>query len=185
MIYALGESHCQTVGMRTNVFYLLTTTPNVGLDVCVSSHSTLSVSVGYNPFRFSNSSVAEVASTPKLKHWLGASEYKYWFSHSYERWFVGVLGCYCDFNVGGFRLPFTDIFRSHRYEGHVTAGGISCGYQWAFARRWGVELSTGVGYAYMRYTKYGSDPCSAPIKEAERHWIGPVKLSLSVVYYIY
>ena len=52
MIYALGESHCQTVGMRTNVFYLLTTTPNVGLDVCVSSHSTLSVSVGYKIYNF-------------------------------------------------------------------------------------------------------------------------------------
>lgn len=182
---SLGKCICQTVALRTNALYLLTTTPNVGLDVRLSSHSTFTAFVGYNPFRFSNSSVSEAASSPKLMHWLGSAEYKYWLCRSYERWFVGAFGGYCDFNVGGFRFPFPGMFRSNRYEGYAAGGGVSCGYQWAFARRWGVELSAGVGYMYIRYAKYGSDPCAAPIKDAARHWVGPVKLALSVVYYIY
>lgn len=182
---AIGKCACQTVGLRTNVLYLLTTTPNVGVDVRVGRHSTLTAFVGYNPFRFSNSSVAQEAATPKLMHWLGEAEYKYWLCRPYERWFVGAFAGYLDFNVGGLRLPFTDMFQSNRYEGYAAGGGVSAGYQWAFARRWGVELSAGLGYAYIRYAKYGSDPCAAPLKQAARHWVGPVKLAVSVVYYIY
>lgn len=185
LIGVIGMCVCQTVGVRTNALYLFTTTPNIGLDVRVGARSTLTAFVGYNPFRFSNSSVSEEASSPKLMHWLGEGEYKYWLCRPYERWFVGGFAGYCDFNVGGFRLPFTDMFRSNRYEGYAAGGGISCGYQWAFARRWGVELSAGLGYIYIRYAKYSSDPCAAPLKEAARHWVGPAKLALSVVYYIY
>lgn len=184
VIGSLGVCAGQTVGLRTNVLYLFTTTPNVGIDIKLHSKSTLTISVGYNPFRFSNSSVSEEASSPKLMHWMGAVEYKYWLCRPYERWFVGGFGGYTDFNVGGFRFPFPDTFRNNRYEGYAAGGGMTCGYQWAFARRWGAELSVGVGYAYIRYAKYSLNPCAAPLKKAERHWIGPDKLAFSLVYYL-
>lgn len=178
---SLGKCASQTVGLRSNILYFLTTTPNVGIDVRLSQHSTITATLGYNPFRFSNSSVAEAAASPKLKHWLGALEYKYWLCHPYERWFVGGYGNYCEFNVGGLRLPFTDMFRSNRYEGYAGGGGVSAGYQWAFARRWGIELSAGLGYTYIRYAKYSSDPCAAAVKKAARHWFGPSKLAFSII----
>lgn len=177
--------YSQTVGIRTNVLYLLTTSPNIGVDVGFGSHSSVNASLGYNPFKFSNKSVSEAASSPKLMHWSGNAEYKYWFCRPLERWFVGAYGTYADFNIGGIRLPFINSLKDSRYEGYTAGGGVSGGYQWAFARRWGIELSAGIGYMYIRYRKYSSNPCAAPLKDAAMHWIGPTRLGVSIIYYIY
>lgn len=130
----------QTVGLKSNFLYALTTTPNIGMETRIFKKSSIGFNAGFNPFRLPAPS--------------------------------------------GVTLGIKDLER-YRYEGSLVGGGVSVGYQWAFARRWGVEASLGVGYMLLDYRKYYAGACGALVKQAKRHYIGPSKASVSIIYYIY
>lgn len=173
----------QRAGLSTNFLYWATTTPNAGMEFRLSSHLTLGVSMGSNPFDFPNRMDANgVPQNPKLRHLLVMPEMKYWFCRSWERHYIGITPIYLHFNVGG--LPFPKFLDGARYEGRGYGGGVTYGYQWAIGRRWGLELSAGAGYLYMDYGKYRCGACGRKEKQVKRHYVGPTKLALSLIYYM-
>ena len=175
-------SWAQELGIKTNTLYWLTTTPNIGLEYRVGNHLTLSADLGYNAFKYPEWVGEEPGSNPKLHHWLVRPEIKYWFCRPFERGFLGLHGLYADYNVGGIKLiPF---LKNARYRGYGVGGGVSYGYQWAWGRRWGVEASLGLGYIYLRYNKYDCGRCGKKQGRYSRHYLGPTKAALSVIYYI-
>lgn len=175
----------QRVGLETNGLYWLTTTPNLGVEVLVSHKSTVGVLAGFNPFRFPSPDGGCGGANPKFFHFLVVPEYKYWFCRPYERWYVGAYGDFGRFNVGGVRLAGMHHLEENRYEGSLWGAGISAGYQWAFARRWGLEASLGLGYLNLDYSRYEAGACGGLVKEAGHHFWGPTRARLSVIYYLY
>ena len=45
--------NAQNVGLKTNLLYWATTSPNLGLEIGVGEQTTLDISAGFNPFKFS------------------------------------------------------------------------------------------------------------------------------------
>lgn len=178
-----GAVFGQRVGVRTNLLYWATTTPNVGLEFRLSPRYTLSAAVGYNPFDYPNRlSSRGVAVNPKLHHWLVMPEARYWFCRAFERHHIGLHALYGQYNIGGMKFPaFLEDFR---YWGWAAGGGLSFGYQWALAGSWGLELSAGAGYVFFRYDKYDIGACGDLIGRYRRNYVGPTKASVSFVYYI-
>ena len=150
----------QRVGLETNGLYWLTTTPNLGVEVLVSRKSTVGLLAGFNPFRFPGPDDGCGGENPKFFHFLVVPEYKYWLAG------IGHL-------------------EDNRYEGSLWGAGISAGYQWAFARRWGLEASLGLGYLHLDYSHYEAGACGSLVKEATRHFFGPTRARLSIIYYLY
>ena len=175
----------QTVGLKSNFLYALTTTPNIGMETRIFKKSSIDFNAGFNPFRLPAPSGVTQSTNPKLFHWIIVPEYKYWFCRPYERWYAGVYADYGKYNLGGGKFLGIKDLERYRYEGSLVGGGVSVGYQWAFARRWGVEASLGVGYMLLDYRKYYAGACGALVKQAKRHYIGPSKASVSIIYYIY
>ena len=50
-----AKSNAQNVGLKTNLLYWATTSPNLGIEIGLGGQTTLDISAGFNPFTFSHS----------------------------------------------------------------------------------------------------------------------------------
>lgn len=84
--------------------------------------------------------------------------------------------------MGGLR--FIKPLADYRYQGYGVGAGLSAGYQWPLGDRWGLELSIGVGYLFMKYDKYQCWQCGEREGSYTRHYVGPTKAAIDFIYYI-
>lgn len=172
---SLGVS-AQQVALKTNLLYWAAATPNIGAEVALSKHSTLSVSANYNPWT--------IGSDNKIQHWFVQPEYRYWLCEKYTRSYFGVHLIGGEFEVGGFKLPFGLFTRlqDHYYKGSAIGAGISYGYHFYISPHWNLEATVGVGLVRLRYH-------AEPITGAKGHYQNrtrilpvPTEVGISFVY---
>lgn len=160
----------QQVAVKTNLLYWATTTPNLGVEMALSRHSTLSLSANYNPWT--------IGEDGKIQHWFVQPEYRYWFTEKYTRGFIGVHILGGKYEVGGFELPFNiKRFADHYYKGWAVAVGVNYGWQFYISPHWNLEATLGVGVVRTRY--YRTD---APRTKVTRTIPVPTEIGLSFVY---
>lgn len=169
-------AHSQQIGVRTNTLWWLTSTPNLGVEISVGKKLTLSVDGNYNAWTFFSDGMS-------LRHWLVQPELRYWPCKSFEGHFFGVHAHYGHYNIG--QIPFLPELDTYTYRGELYGGGVSYGYHFAIGRRWGLELSAGVGYTYLEYNKYVCAECAELMGRYKRHFFGPTRLSVSFIYIIH
>lgn len=171
----LGVS-AQQVALKTNLLYWAAATPNIGAEVALSKHSTLSVSANYNPWT--------IGSDNKIQHWFIQPEYRYWLCEKYTRSYFGVHLIGGEFEVGGFKLPFGLFTRlqDHYYKGSAIGAGISYGYHFYISPHWNLEATVGVGLVRLRYH-------AEPVVGAKGHYQNrtrilpvPTEVGISFVY---
>lgn len=163
----------QTIGVKTNLLYDATTTFNLGVEFALSPKVTLDLSGNYNPWTFSENK--------KLKHWLAQPEVRYWLCEKFNGHFFGLHALAGEFNMGGIKLFGME---DYRYEGFAYGAGLSYGYQWIINRRWSLEASLGLGYVYLDYDKFNCEKCGEKIGESTKHFVGPTKAAISLIYII-
>lgn len=187
MILVGTSALAQKVGVKTNLLYDATTSMNLGLEIGLAPRWTLDVSGNYNPWTFSDNR--------KMKHWMVQPEVRYWTCERFSRHFWGLHGHYAKYNMGGM-LPFGwnngKMFGSvenrhimeNRYEGWLAGGGISYGYSWILGKRWNLEATVGVGYAYLSHDRYPCGDCGSRIASENKHYFGPTKAGITLIYMI-
>lgn len=171
-----GAVQGQQIGARTNTLWWLTTTPNLGVEVAVDKKLTISVDGNYNAWTFFPDGMT-------LRHWLVQPELRYWPCKSFEGHFFGVHGHYGKYNIG--QIPFLPELDTYTYRGKLYGGGVSYGYHFAIGRRWGLELTAGIGYTYLEYNKYVCSECAELMGRYKRHFFGPSRLGVSFIYIIH
>ena len=72
----------------------------------------------------------------------------------------------------------------NRYEGWATGIGISYGYTWILGKRWNLEANIGAGYIYTKYDKYECKTCGRFKGNQKKHYFGPTKAGISLIYII-
>lgn len=166
----------QRMAVKTNLLYDATTTPNVGIEMGLGKKSTAQIFYALNPWKFGENE--------QLRHWVVNPELRWWFCHRFNGHFVGVHAFGGEFNMGGVELPFGiwPSLEHRRYEGWFAGGGLSYGYQWIFSRHWNFEASLGFGYAYIDYAKFRCENCGEKLEDKTRHYLGPTKAALSLIY---
>ena len=166
------ESH-PILGVKTNLLYWATTTPNLGVEFALSPKWTLEATAGANPWVFGDNT--------RFQHWLTMGEVRYWPCRSFEGHFFGLHGGFTRFKVG--EIDFLPTIDDHTYKGYAVGGGLSYGYHFPLGNRWGLELTLGVGYAFIEYDKYiKCDDCSEYRGNKNRHYVGPTKAGVSIIY---
>lgn len=168
----------QNIGIKTNLPYLATTTPNIGLEFALSKKITLEATAGFNPFNISENRY--------LKHWLAYGELRYWTCEKFNGHFFGLHGLGAQYNVGGWDIPFWDFknLKERRYQGYEYGAGISYGYQWVLNNRWNLEFTAGGGYARFHYERYPCLKCGESLGKADKNYFGPTKGAISIIYII-
>lgn len=168
------------LGIKTNLLYWATTTPNLGLEMAVGNKHTAQVFFGLNPWKQSGGDHSS------LRHWMVMPEYRYWFNQNFEGWFLGAHALGGQYNAGGVKFPFGLLkgLRNHRYEGWYAGGGITAGKQWNLSKHWNFEASLGLGYIHTQYDKFECGTCGEKLNSAHKNYVGPTKVALSLIYLI-
>ncbi len=177
-LFAIGVL-AQDWRVKTNVAYLATATPNLAVENRFAEHWSWDLSVGWNPFTFSNNK--------KWKHVAVQPEVRYWLHCPFKGHFFGAHLLYSHFNAGGIKMPFGMFseLEQCRFQGNMGGVGIAYGYNWTLGKqkRWAIEAEIGVGYVYAHYDKYRClDKCATLLATESKHLFMPTKLNVSVVY---
>ncbi len=164
--------------IKTNLLYDLTATINLGAEFRIGQRTSLDLPFNYNPFQFSDNR--------KWKHFLAQPEVRRWLGEKIFRGhFIGVHAHYAFFNIGNLPGdPFSEYMHKHRFEGNAYGAGVSYGYRWNFNHRWGLEATIGAGYIYKDYEVFECRTCGDFIAREKKHYFGPTKIGLSLVYSI-
>lgn len=176
-----AQAQAQQVGVKTNLLYDVTATFNLGAEIRLGGRTSLDVPVSWNPFTFSENR--------KWKHILVQPEFRLWTKETFAGHFFGLHGHYAFYNAGNLPKPFSPYMRDHRFQGRLAGAGVSYGYRWNFGRdkaasRWGMEATVGVGYAYLDYDRYDCGKCGEKLASNTKHYFGPTKVGLSLIYSI-
>lgn len=175
---ALNASAQHTV-LKTNALYWATATPNLALETKLGGRWTLDMSVGYNPFTFSDNK--------KWKHVAVQPEARYWLCAPYAGHFFGLHAVYSHYNAGNVKLPF-GIFKDlkdYRFQGNLGAIGIGYGYSWMLpGNHWSIEAEVGLGIGVTKYDKYECATCGSKVDHVTKTLLMPTKLSVAIVYNI-
>lgn len=169
----------QNVAVKTNTLYWATTSVNAAVEKKVADRWTVDLSLGYNPFTFSENK--------KLRHIAVQPEARYWLCHAFAGHFFGAHLVYSHFNVGGIDVPF-GLFpelKDNRFQGDFGAVGIAYGYSWMLpSKRWSIEAEIGFGYGITRYAKYRCFKCGSKLADETKGKFMPTKLAISFIYNI-
>ena len=163
-------------GVKSNLLYDAVTTFNLGAEFRLSPYLTLDVSGSYNPWTFSDNK--------KLKHVSVQPELRYWLYEPFNGHFLGAHLLYTYYNVGGVRLPlgiFPEL-KDYRFQGNGYGAGFSYGYQWLLSNRWNLEATFGFGYLYLDHRRYECRTCGDKVGRESKHYFGPTKVGLSLIY---
>ena len=189
MTICLGipSSYAQKAAVKTNLLYDATSTFNLGAEFGLGRNWTLDISGNYNPWTFSENR--------KMKHWLVQPEVRWWSCARFSGHFVGLHALGGGYNWGGM-LPWgfnsgkmfgsvkNENILDHRYQGWLAGAGVSYGYHWVLGNRWGLEATLGIGYAYLDYDKYPCAKCGRKIGSESKHYFGPTKAGITLIFMI-
>ena len=178
-------AHSQTWAVKTNLLYDATTTMNIGAEAALNEHWSLEVTGNYNPWTFEDNR--------KMKLWAVQPEIRRWNCDVFSRGFWAFHAFGGEFNFGGM-LPWgfqtgkmfgsikNENILHHRYQGWGIGAGIAYGYDWVLGKHWNLEAEIGAGYAYLDYSKYKCEKCGEKLNDGHRHYVGPTKAAISLVY---
>jgi outer membrane protein OmpA-like peptidoglycan-associated protein len=165
-----------TWGIKTNLLADLTASINLGVEFRTGAHTSLDITGQWNPFSFRDG-------VTKWKHIGAQPEFRYWLSETFRGHFFGVHAHYAFYNVGG--LPegiFSKYMHDNRFEGSLYGAGVSWGHRWNFSRRWGLEVTAGVGYAYKDYKRYDCAKCGEELGHKTKSYFGPTGLGVNLIF---
>ena len=170
-----GEASLPRWNIKTNLLYDATATINLGVEFRTGAKTSINIPFNYNAWKFSE--------TRQWRHFLVQPEFRLWTREAFDGHFFGAHAHYAYYNVGNLpHGPFSEYMKAHRFEGWLAGAGISYGYRWNFNRWLGLEATIGVGYAYMDYDKFECRECGANLGSETKHYFGPTKAGLSLVF---
>ena len=172
------KNYLPKVGIKTNLLYLATTTPNVAVEFGLAPKWTLDIAAGLNPWTLNDRNGG-------IRHGLIQPEARYWFCQRFEKHFIGLHGIYGDYQIADIDLaPFGNDLTGKRYDGWGVGAGISYGYHLPMSSRWSWEFTVGVGYIYLEYNQYNCGACDTNLGKFKKDYFGPTKAGISLIYMI-
>ncbi|MDY9917802.1 hypothetical protein PSM36_3411 [Proteiniphilum saccharofermentans] len=177
MLFSFNGISAQKAAIKTNIMADATTTMSLAAEIGTAPKNTLELYMHWNPWELSDGKL--------IKHLYLQPEYRFWFCEKFSGSFLGVHLHGGLFNLAGIKLPFGMYpgLKTHRYEGEFIGGGVSYGYQWVLSKHWNLEATLGAGYAYINYDRYQCGDCGKRLdKDKDKHYFGPTKAALSIVY---
>lgn len=132
---ASPNAFAQHVGIKNDVLWDAAMMPNLGVELSMNRHVTVDLWGGGECWDYTNGT--------QLKLYLFQPELRYWPCQKFEGHFFGIHAHAAHFNVG--LISFISELKHTVYRGNLYGGGLSYGYHFAFGKRWGLELTLGIG----------------------------------------
>ncbi len=174
-----GTLKAQDMALKTNLLYWGTTTPNLSWELGLGKKTSIELTGAFNPWTLKKET------NKKIKHWMVMPEFRYWFCERFNGHFLGLHTGYAFYNVSGVRIPFEPKHtKDHRYQGWATGAGLAYGYSWVLGSRFNIEATLGIGYIFTKYDKFDCATCGKFRGSQDKHYFGPTKAAVSIIYNI-
>lgn len=158
------------LAIKTNALLWVATIMNLEGEIFINQHLSASLGFSWCPWFLSDRFAARNISLLPEGRW--------WFGNDRKGHFAGVHLSLAWFNVKLGDYRYQDVKRP------LIGAGITYGYYFDLAPRWGVELSFGAGYASLRYDRYHNVENGAKIDTRLTSWLGIDRLSITFSYRI-
>lgn len=156
--------------VKTNLLPWCASIMNIGFEMQLSSHISVSLPIWYCPWFISAKRSLRVAALQPEGRW--------WFTHPGKGHFGGIHASIAWYNLKWGRYRYQDRCCP------LLGAGLTYGYAFRFDRHWGLELSAGIGYAYLRYDRFYNTPNGRLADTRTTSYFGPDHLSVSLLYHI-
>ena len=155
--------------IKSNALYLAAGVTNVGGEYAFHPHWSVDLPLVWSPYT--------LARTYRMRFLYIQPEARYWLDRPMKGHFFGV-----HLHAGVFNVSLDDKNRYQSEKG-FHGGGISYGYAMPLSRRWSMEFTVGVGYAFTKYcTYYNVHNGIRYEKDIPYNYWGITKLGLNFVY---
>lgn len=155
--------------IKSNALYLAAGVTNIGGEYAFHPHWSVDLPLVYSPYT--------IARRYRMRFLYIQPEARYWLDRPMKGHFFGV-----HLHAGVFNVSLDDKNRYQSEKGFHGAG-ISYGYAMPLSRRWSMEFTVGVGYAFTKYCTYYNVPNGIRYeKDLPYHYWGLTKLGLNFVY---
>ena len=162
------------VALTTNMLYDAALIPDLGVEIAFGSRWSLAADGMY-------------------AWWSKSSRSRFWRVYGgnveLRRWWPSGDVSLTGHHAGAYFSMLTYDFKlgRHGYLGDrwSYAAGLSYGYSVALSRYFNIDFSIGLGYLWGKYKKYHrEDDCYVWERTSRRHWFGPTKAGVTLVYII-
>lgn len=165
----LPERDYDRWAIKSNALYLAAGVTNIGGEYAFHPHWSVDLPLVYSPYT--------LARTYRMRFLYIQPEARYWLDRPMRGHFFGV-----HLHAGVFNVSLDNRNRYQSEKGFHGAG-ISYGYAMPLSRRWSMEFTVGVGYAFTKYCTYYNVPNGIRYeKDIPYHYWGLTKLGLNFVY---
>lgn len=165
----LPERDYDRWSIKSNALYLAAGVTNIGGEYAFHPHWSVDLPLVYSPYT--------LARTYRMRFLYIQPEARYWLDRPMKGHFFGV-----HLHAGVFNVSLDNRNRYQSEKGFHGAG-ISYGYAMPLSRRWSMEFTVGVGYAFTKYCTYYNVPNGIRYeKDIPYHYWGLTKLGLNFVY---
>lgn len=155
--------------IKSNALYMAAGVTNVGGEYAFHPHWSVDFPLVYSPYT--------LARTYRMRFLYIQPEARYWLDRPMKGHFFGV-----HIHAGVFNVSLDNKNRYQSEKGFHGAG-ISYGYAMPLSRRWSMEFTIGVGYAFTKYCTYYNVPNGIRYeKDVPYNYWGVTKLGLNFVY---
>lgn len=155
--------------IKSNALYLAAGVTNIGGEYAFHPHWSVDLPLVYSPYT--------IARRYRMRFLYIQPEARYWLDRPMKGHFFGV-----HLHAGVFNVSLDNRNRYQSEKGFHGAG-ISYGYAMPLSRRWSMEFTIGVGYAFTKYCTYYNVPNGIRYeKDLPYHYWGLTKLGLNFVY---
>ncbi len=165
----LPERDYDRWAIKSNALYLAAGVTNIGGEYAFHPHWSVDLPLVYSPYT--------IARRYRMRFLYIQPEARYWLNRPMKGHFFGV-----HLHAGVFNVSLDDKNRYQSEKGFHGAG-ISYGYAMPLSRRWSMEFTVGVGYAFTKYCTYYNVPNGIRYeKDIPYHYWGLTKLGINFVY---
>lgn len=165
----LPERDYDRWAIKSNAIYLAAGVTNIGGEYAFHPHWSVDLPLVYSPYT--------IARTYRMRFLYIQPEARYWLDRPMKGHFFGV-----HLHAGVFNVSLDNKNRYQSEKGFHGAG-ISYGYAMPLSRRWSMEFTIGVGYAFTKYCTYYNVPNGLRYeKDRPYNYWGLTKLGLNFVY---
>lgn len=186
LMFICYSQDAKSQAIKTNAPFLLTGSPNVGVEWSVGRQLTVNADLMWMPYMFKkNEEVFRVL--------VGSVDFRYYVNPKYyytndlwDGFYVGPYAMAGNFNIG--LKEKDDEKTSYRRRGWGLSAGITTGYKFYLSSRFRIDVNVGLGYAHLQYDKYELGGQYADFKlesKKTKSYVGPTKIGVSLVYNIF
>lgn len=164
-LWSTTDVHAQRVGIKTNLLYWATLSPNIGTEFRLSRHFTVNLEAAGNPFKFGDHQLHFASFMPEVRYWFSARPQA---GH-----FLGVMTTGTMYDLQ---------WKEKIHTGDAIGAGLTYGYSFVLKQRLSLEATAGVGLLHTRDKSYRSGEDAPAVPNQTKTQLMPLKIGLTLTY---